>query len=163
MPVSSLGCSKGDSVPLRYAPGSGETGSDNPLSSARRTRPRRRKVNCPFGAREGALGYGAGRGVKVRQSWTFTGNFMRRTAVRLSCLFCRRQNAAGDCALCARKARRWRAFLIAFAAQTHKKSGRAPDFLYSQRKKVSARELSDVRVLRSQNTDCRKNEVFRQA
>ena len=105
MPALSLGCSKGDAVPLRYAPGSGETGSDNPLSSARRTRPRRRKVNCPFGAREGALGYGAGRGVKVRQSWTFTGNFMRRTAVRLSCLFCQRQNAAGDCALCARKAR----------------------------------------------------------
>ena len=90
MPVSSPGCSKGDAVPLRYAPGSGETGSDNPLSSARRTRPRRR---------------GAGRGVKVRQSWTFTENFMRRTAVRLSCLFCRRQNAAGDCALRARKAR----------------------------------------------------------
>ena len=90
MPVSSPGCSKGDAVPLRYAPGSGETGSDNPLSSARRTRPRRR---------------GAGRGVKVRQSWTFTENFMRRTAARLSCLFCRRQNAAGDCALRARKAR----------------------------------------------------------
>ena len=105
MPVRSPGCSKGDAVPLRYAPGSGETGSDNPLSSARRTRPCRRKVNCPFGAREGALGYGTGRGVKVRQSWTFTENFMRRTAVRLSCLFCRRQNAAGDCALRARKAR----------------------------------------------------------
>ena len=54
----------------------------------RRTRPRRR---------------GAGRGVKVRRSWTFTGNFMRRSAERLSCLFCRRQNAAGDCARRARK------------------------------------------------------------
>ena len=125
MPALSPDCSKGDAVPLRYAPGSGETGSDNPLSSARRTRPRRRKVNCPFGAREGALGYGAGRGVKVRQSWAFTENFMRRTAVRLSCLFFRRQNAAGDCALRARKARRWRAFL------------------YSQREKVSAWKLSD--------------------
>ena len=75
MPVSSPASSKGDSVPLRYAPGSGETGSDNPLSSAQRTRPRRRKVNCPFGAREGALGHVAGRGVKVRQSWTFTREF----------------------------------------------------------------------------------------
>ena len=88
MPVRSPGCSKGDAVPLRYAPGSGETGSDNPLSSARRTRPRRR---------------GAGRGIKVRQSWTFMGNLMRRSAKRLSCLFCRRQNAAGDSALWALK------------------------------------------------------------
>ena len=59
-----------------------------PLSSAQRTRPRRR---------------GASRGIKVRQSWTFTGNFMRRSAERLSCLFCRRQNAAGDCARRAQK------------------------------------------------------------
>ncbi len=43
--------SKGDAVPLRYAPGSCETGGDNPLSSAQRTRPRRR---------------GAGGGKKVR-------------------------------------------------------------------------------------------------
>ena len=75
--------SKGDAVPLRYAPGSEETGGDNPLSSAQRTRPRRR---------------GAGRGIKVRQSWTFMGNFMRRSAERLPCLFCLRQKSAGDCA-----------------------------------------------------------------
>ena len=34
------------------------------------------------------------------------------------------------------------------AQPVHKKPGRVPDFLYSQREKVSARELSDVRVLR---------------
>ena len=79
---------QGDAVPPGYVSGSGETGNDTPLSSARRTRPRRR---------------GAGSGVKVRQSWTFTGNFMRRSAERLSCLFCRRQNAAGDCARRAQK------------------------------------------------------------
>ena len=57
------------------------------------------KVNCPEGAREGALGYvSRGRGVKVRQSWTFTGNLMRRTAVRLPCLFRHSRNAAGDSA-----------------------------------------------------------------
>ena len=109
MPVRSPGCSKGGLrgtlSPLDTLPVPEKPGAITPLSSARRTRPRRRKVNCPFGAREGALGYGAGRGEKVRQSWTFTENFMRRTAVRLSCLFCRRQNAAGDCALRARKAR----------------------------------------------------------
>ena len=137
-PASSKGdaivLSKGDAVPLRYAPGSGETGSDNPLSSARRTRPRRRKVNCPFGAREGALGHVAGRGVKVRQSWTFTENFMRRTAVRLSCLFCRRQNAAGDCALRARKAR--------LACLSFSPRGR----------KFPHGNFRATRVLRSQNT-----------
>ena len=84
-----MGClfslsSKGDVVPLRYAPGSGETGGDNPLSSARRTSPRRR---------------GAGSGIKVRQSWTFIGNFTRLAAAGLSCLFRRlraemRQEAA---------------------------------------------------------------------
>ena len=40
--------------------------------------------------------------------------------------------------------------------------GRVPRFGYFEREKVSVWELSDVRVLRSQNTDCRKNEVFRQ-
>ena len=50
----------------------------------------------------------------------------------------------------------------AFAAQTHPNRGRVPRFGYFEREKVSAWELSDVRVLRSQNTDCRKNEVFRQ-
>ena len=124
------------------APGSGETGSDNPLSYARRTRPRRRKVNCPFGAREGALGHVAGRGVKVRQSWTFTENFMRRTAVRLSCLFCRRQNAAGDCALRARKAR--------LACLSFSPRGR----------KFPHGNFRATRVLRSQNTGCRKNDSF---
>ena len=52
---------------------------------------------------------------------------------------------------------------IIFAKQIYKNRGRVPRFLYSQREKVSAWELSDVRVLRSQNTDCRKNEVFRQS
>ncbi|WP_455559455.1 hypothetical protein, partial [Agathobaculum hominis] len=51
----------------------------------------------------------------------------------------------------------------AFAAQTHPNRGRVPRFGYFEREKVSAWELSDVRVLRSQNTDCRKNEVFRQS
>ena len=51
--------SKGDAVPLRYRKSSKGTFSDNPLSSARRTRPRRR---------------GAGSGIKVRRSWTFMGN-----------------------------------------------------------------------------------------
>ena len=46
------------------------------------------------------------------------------------------------------------------AQQVHKKSGRVPDFLYSEREKVSEWELSDVRVLRSQNTDCRQNVSF---
>ena len=61
----------------------------------------------------------------------------------------------------------------AFAAQTHKpvglypqeifnesNRGRVPRFSYFKREKVSAWELSDVRVLRSQNTDCRKNDSF---
>ena len=55
------------------------------------------------------------------------------------------------------------AYEIAFAAQMHENRGRVPRFSYFQREKVSARELSDVRVLRSQNTDCRKNEFFRQS
>ncbi|MFR2289725.1 MAG: hypothetical protein ACLS69_08140, partial [Butyricicoccus sp.] len=59
-----------------------ETFSDNPLSSAQRTRPRR----C-----------GAGSGIKVRQSWTLIRNLMRRTAVRLFCLFRRKRNAAEIC------------------------------------------------------------------
>ena len=67
----------------------------------------------------------------------------------------------------ARKARKRHAvgvpFLyIKFAERIYKKPGRVPGFLYLQREKVSERELSDVRVLRSQNTACRKNEVFRQ-
>ena len=37
----------------------------------------------------------------------------------------------------------------AFAVQTHKNRGRVPRFLYFEREKVSAWELSDVRVLRS--------------
>ena len=53
--------------------------------------------------------------------------------------------------------------LIEFAKQIHKNRGRVPRFLYFKREKVSEWELSDVRVLRSQNTDCRKNEVFRQS
>ena len=52
---------------------------------------------------------------------------------------------------------------IDFAAQNHKNREHVSQFLFSQREKVSAWELSDVRVLRSQNTDCRKNEVFRQS
>ena len=55
------------------------------------------------------------------------------------------------------------AYEIAFAAQMHENRGRVPRFSYFQREKVSAWELSDVRVLQSQNTDCRKNEVFRQS
>ena len=49
---------------------------------------------------------------------------------------------------------------IEIAQRFHKNRGRVPRFLYSQREKVSAWELSDVRVLRSQNTDCRKNDSF---
>ena len=52
---------------------------------------------------------------------------------------------------------------IAFAAQMHENRGRVPRFSYFQREKVSAWELSDVRVLQSQNTDCRKTVVFRQS
>ena len=50
--------------------------------------------------------------------------------------------------------------LIEFAEQIHKNRGRVPRFLYFKREKVSEWELSDVRVLRSQNTDCRKNDSF---
>ena len=74
--------------PLDTPPVPCETGGDNPLAPARQGRPRRR---------------GAGSGVKVRQSWTFTGILMRRSAERLSCLSCRRQNTAGNCARRARK------------------------------------------------------------
>ena len=49
---------------------------------------------------------------------------------------------------------------IEFAQQIHKNRGRVPRFLYFKREKVSEWELSDVRVLRSQNTDCRKNDSF---
>ena len=61
----------------------------------------------------------------------------------------------------------------AFAAQTHEPVGLYPQkifnesnrgrvlrFSYFKREKVSVWELSDVRVLRSQNTDCRKNDSF---
>ena len=48
----------------------------------------------------------------------------------------------------------------AFAAQTHGNRGRVPRFSYFKREKVSVWELSDVRVLRSQNTDCRRNCSF---
>ena len=48
----------------------------------------------------------------------------------------------------------------ALAAQTHPNRGRVPRFGYLEREKVSAWELSNVRVLRSQNTDCRKNDSF---
>ena len=48
----------------------------------------------------------------------------------------------------------------AFAEQTHENRGRVPRFSYFKREKVSVWELSDVRVLRSQNTDCRKNDSF---
>ena len=41
--------------------------------------------------------------------------------------------------------------------------GRVSRFWYFKRAKVSAWELSDVCVLRSQNTDCRKNDIFRQS
>ena len=58
---------------------------------------------------------------------------------------------------------RGRAHEIDFAKQNHKNREHVSRFLYFEREKVSAWELSDVRVLRSQNTDCRKNEVFRQA
>ena len=51
---------------------------------------------------------------------------------------------------------------IDFAKQSHKNREHVSRFLFSQREKVSAWELSDVRVLQSQNTTCRKNEVFRQ-
>ena len=49
---------------------------------------------------------------------------------------------------------------IDFATQNHKNREHVSRFLYSKREKVSEWELSDVRVLRSQNTDCRKNDSF---
>ena len=57
----------------------------------------------PLHSRGGSGHVSRGRGIKVRQSWTFMGIFTRRSAERLSYLFCRRQNAAGDCARRARK------------------------------------------------------------
>ena len=146
--------------PPGYVFGSGETENDTPLAPARQGRPRR---------------HGAGRGIKVRQSWTFMGNLMRRSAERLSCLFCRRQNAAGNCA---RRAQKRHAFgvpfhLIKFAEQIYEPVG-----LYPQ--KYSMRATGDMRlgfhtsvgrkfpngnflptcVLRSQNTSCRQNRWF---
>ena len=55
--------SKGDAVPPGYVSGSGETGNDTPLSSAQRTRPRRR---------------GAGRGKKVRYTPRLFMNLLRK-------------------------------------------------------------------------------------
>ena len=52
------------------------------------------------------------------------------------------------------------AYEIAFAAQMHENRGRVPRFSYFQREKVSARDLSDARVLESQNKVCRKTEDF---
>ena len=49
---------------------------------------------------------------------------------------------------------------IDFAMQNHKNREHVSRFLYSKREKVSAWELSDVRVLRSQNTSCRKSDSF---
>ena len=49
---------------------------------------------------------------------------------------------------------------IQFAQQIDKNREHVSRFLYFEREKVSAWELSDVRVLRSQNTDCRKNVSF---
>ena len=48
------------------------------------------------------------------------------------------------------------------AQQVHKKSGHVPDFLYSEREKVSERELSDVRVRPEPNTLVGKAKAFRQ-
>ena len=50
--------------------------------------------------------------------------------------------------------------LIEFAEQIHKNRGRVPRFLSLRGRKFPEWELSDVRVLRSQNTDCRKNDSF---
>ena len=74
---------KGDAVPLRRAPVPEKPGAITP---------------SPLHSRGGSGHVSRGRGVKVRQSWTFMGIFTRRSAERLSYLFCRRQNAAGDCA-----------------------------------------------------------------
>ena len=52
----------------------------------------------PLHGRGGSGHVSRGSGVKVRRSWTFTENFMRRSAERLPCLFCLRQKTAGDCA-----------------------------------------------------------------
>ena len=49
---------------------------------------------------------------------------------------------------------------IQSAQQIDKNREHVSRFLYFEREKVSAWELSDVRVLRSQNTDCRKNVSF---
>ena len=112
---------------------------------------------------------------------------MRRSAERLPCLFRHSRNTAGGsvsahfvrgnakgtplaCLSLSIKSffrlysvSRGSAHEIDFAKQNHKNREHVSRFLYSKREKVSAWELSDVRVLRSQNTDCRKNEVFRQS
>ena len=52
---------------------------------------------------------------------------------------------------------------IEIAQRFHKNRGRVPRFLYPQREKVSEWELSDVRVLRSQNTLVGETVVSRQS
>ena len=52
------------------------------------------------------------------------------------------------------------AYEIAFAAQMHENRGRVPRFSYFQREKVSAWELSDVRVLQSQTQIVGKTKFF---
>ena len=63
----------------------------------------------------------------------------------------------------AKKARRRRAFFSnRICMQIPENRGRVPRFSDFKREKVSVWELSDVRVLRSQNTACRRNAVSRQ-
>ena len=109
---------------------------------------------------------------------------MRRSAERLPCLFRHsrntargsvsahfvRGNAKGTPLACLSlsiksffrlySVSRGSAHEIDFAKQNHKNREHVSRFLYLKREKVSAWELSDVRVLRSQNTDCRKNVSF---
>ena len=129
----------------------------------------------PLHGRGGSGHVSRGRGIKVRQSWTFMGNFMRRSAERLSCLFCRRQNAAGNCA---RRAQKRHAVgvpfrLIEFALQIparrpltlkkfneSKSGGVYLGFYTSGGRKFPYGNFRTTRVLRSQNTDCRRNVSF---
>ena len=134
--------SREDSVPPGYPSGSGETGGDTPLSSARRTRPRRG---------------GAGSGVKVR----YTPRLLRgilRGLLRQACPACsgtagmRQEIAHTSCARRpggTRKARLWAclslsiklfypvfplsrgsAHEIDFAVQNHKNREHVSRFLY---------------------------------
>ena len=68
---------------------------------------------------------------------------------------CAKGTPSGVLFLCA-----LRTYKIDFASQNHKNRGRVPRFLYSEREKISEWEFSDVRVLRRQNTTCRKNVSF---